>query len=82
MIGAVAAAFAIGLTVQVLDNAHVDAATGLMVYAIGSEKFPAPQGTLMAMNLDWQFVLVGVFISVTMELCGVRALRASRWRSS
>lgn len=82
MIGAVAAAFAIGLTVQVLDNAHVDASTGLMVHAIGSEKFPAPQGTLMAtlikgllaMNLDWQFVLVGVFISVTMELCGVRAL--------
>jgi putative OPT family oligopeptide transporter len=82
MIGAVAASFAIGLTVQVLDNAHVDAATGLMVHAIGSEKFPAPQGTLMAtlikgllaMNLDWQFVLVGVFISVTMELCGVRSL--------
>jgi putative OPT family oligopeptide transporter len=82
MIGAVAAAFAIGLTVQVLDNAHVDTTTGLMVHAIGSEKFPAPQGTLMAtlikgllaMNLDWQFVLVGVFISVTMELCGVRAL--------
>jgi putative OPT family oligopeptide transporter len=82
MIGAVAASFAIGLTVQVLDNAHVDSVTGLMVHAIGSEKFPAPQGTLMAtlikgllaMNLDWQFVLVGVFISITMELCGVRAL--------
>ena len=82
MIGAVAAAFAIGLTVQVLDNAHVDAVTGQVVHAIGSEKFPAPQGTLMAtlikgllaMNLDWQFVLVGAFISVTMELCGVRSL--------
>ena len=82
MIGAVAAAFAIGLTVQLLDNAHVDAATGQIVHAIGSEKFPAPQGTLMAtlikgllaMNLDWQFVLVGVCISVTMELCGVRSL--------
>ena len=48
----------------------------------GSEKFPAPQGTLMATlikgllaaNLDWQYVLVGVFLSVTMELCGVRSL--------
>ena len=38
-------------------------------HAIGSEKFPAPQATLMAtlikgllaFNLDWQFVLVGVF---------------------
>ncbi|MEO6953612.1 MAG: oligopeptide transporter, OPT family [Polyangia bacterium] len=82
MIGAVAASLAIGLTIQVLDNAHVDAATGLITHAIGSEKFPAPQGTLMATlikgllakNLDWQFVLVGVFISVTMELCGVRSL--------
>jgi putative OPT family oligopeptide transporter len=82
MIGAVAAAFAIGLTVKVLDNAHIDAITGQMVHAIGSDKFPAPQGTLMATlikgllaaNLDWQFVLVGVFISVTMELCGVRSL--------
>jgi putative OPT family oligopeptide transporter len=82
MIGAVAAAFAIGLTVQVLDNAHLDPSTGQMVHAIGTDKFPAPQGTLMAtlikgllaMNLDWQFVLVGVFVSVTMELCGVRAL--------
>ncbi len=82
MIGAVAASLAIGLTIQVLDNAHVDAATGLVTHAIGSEKFPAPQGTLMATlikgllakNLDWQFVLVGVFISVTMELCGVRSL--------
>ncbi len=82
MIGAVAAAFAIGITMKVLDNAHADPVTGLVVHAIGSEKFPAPQGTLMATlikgllaaNLDWQFVLVGVFISVTMELCGVRSL--------
>ena len=81
LVGAVAAAFIIGLTVQVLDNAHVDPATGLVVHAIG-DKFPAPQGTLMATlikgllahNLDWQFVLVGVFIAVTMELCGVRSL--------
>ena len=44
-------------------------------------KFPAPQGTLMAtiikgllaFNLDWQFVLVGVFLAVTM-----RALRRAR----
>jgi uncharacterized oligopeptide transporter (OPT) family protein len=80
MIGAVAAAFAIGLTVQVLDNAHVDAATGQLVHAIGSEKFPAPQGTLMATlikgllaaNLDWQYVLV--LPSVTMELRRALAL--------
>lgn len=81
MVGAVAAAFVIGITIQVLDNPHVDPATGLVAHAIG-DKFPAPQGTLMATlirgllahNLDWQFVLVGVFLSVTMEMCGVRAL--------
>ena len=81
MIGAVAAAFVIGITVQALDNVHTDAA-GKLVHAIGSEKFPAPQGTLMAVlikgllsfNLDWQFVLVGVFLSITMELCGVKSL--------
>jgi len=81
MIGAVAAALVIGVTIQVLDNAHVDPVTGHVVHAIG-DKFPAPQGTLMATlirgllahNLDWQFVLVGVFLSVTMEMCGVSSL--------
>lgn len=29
---------------------------------------------LLAASLDWQFVLVGVSIAITMELCGVRAL--------
>ena len=53
-----------------------------MMHAIGSDKFPAPQGTLMAtlikgllsFNLDWQFVLVGVFLAITIELCGVKSL--------
>jgi putative OPT family oligopeptide transporter len=81
MIGCVAAALVIGWTIQLLDNAHVDPATGMMVHAIG-DKFPAPQGTLMAtlvkgllaQNLDWQFVLVGVFLAITVELVGVRSL--------
>ncbi len=80
-IGVVAAAIVIGATVQLLDNAHVDPATGLVVHAIG-EQFAAPQGTLMAtlikgllsFNLDWQFVLVGVFLAITVELCSVSAL--------
>src|SRR5438309_1443379 len=29
---------------------------------------------LLAHNLDWQFVLVGVFLAVTVELCGVSPL--------
>ena len=51
-------------------------------HAIGTEKFPAPQATLMAtlikgilsQNLDWQYVVVGVFLAVTIELCGIKAL--------
>src|SRR4051794_38129330 len=81
MIGAVAAALVIGFTMYALDKPSVDAA-GVVVHQIGSEAFPAPQGTLMATlirgllahNLDWQFVLVGVFLAITVELCGVSPL--------
>jgi putative OPT family oligopeptide transporter len=82
IIGAVAAAIVIGFTLKALDNPRVDAVTGLIQHGIGSEKYPAPQGTLMATiirgllahNLDWQFVLVGVFLAITVELCGVSPL--------
>src|SRR5690606_29306141 len=29
---------------------------------------------ILSFNLDWQFVLVGVFIAITLELCGVKSL--------
>jgi putative OPT family oligopeptide transporter len=82
LIGVVVAAMVIGITIKVLDNPTIDAATGVVTHAIGSDKYPAPQGTLMATlirgllahNLDWQFVLVGVFLALTVELCGVSPL--------
>jgi OPT family oligopeptide transporter len=82
MIGAVAAAAAIGITIQVLDRPTEAMRLQGLMHAIGSDKFPAPQGTLMAtlikgllaFNLDWQFVLVGVAIAITIELCGVKSL--------
>jgi uncharacterized oligopeptide transporter (OPT) family protein len=51
-------------------------------HLIGTDRYPAPQATLMATliqgllaaNLDWQFVLVGVALAITMELCGVKSL--------
>jgi uncharacterized oligopeptide transporter (OPT) family protein len=78
----VAAALVIGITIKVLDHPTAAMAAQGMTHAIGSDRFPAPQGTLMATlikgllshNLDWQFVLVGVFFAVTMELCEVRSL--------
>jgi OPT family oligopeptide transporter len=81
-IGAIASAIVIGLTLQLLDTpTPAEAAAGIQ-HAIGTERLAAPQGTLMATlikgmlsnNLDWQFVLVGAFLAITIELCGVSAL--------
>jgi putative OPT family oligopeptide transporter len=81
-VGAIFSSLVIGLTVQLLDKPTAEQAAQGVIHAIGSEKFPAPQATLMAtlikgllsLNLDWAFVLVGVFLSLTMELCGVKSL--------
>ncbi|HEY9712898.1 MAG TPA: OPT/YSL family transporter [Chroococcales cyanobacterium] len=81
-IGAVVSSVIIGLTVKLLDHPTQAMLQQGITHAIGSDKFPAPQGTLMAtlirgmlsFNLDWNFVLVGVFLALTMELCGVNAL--------
>lgn len=81
-VGAIVSSVVIGLTVQILDKPTAEMAAQGIQHAIGTEKYPAPQGTLMAtlikgllsFNLDWQFVLVGVFLAITMELCGVKAL--------
>lgn len=81
-IGAIVSSIAIGFTVKILDTPTADMVSQGITHAIGSDKYPAPQGTLMAtlikgilsFNLDWQFVLVGVFMAITMELCGVKSL--------
>ena len=82
-IGAIVSSVVIGLTIKFLDKPTADMVLhGVKDHAIGSTYYPAPQGTLMAtlakgilsFNLDWQFVLVGVFLAVTMELCGVNSL--------
>ena len=81
-IGAIVSSIAIGIVVWILDTPTPDLVAKGVEHAIGSERYPAPQATLMAtlargilsFNLDWQFVMVGVFIAVTLELCGVKAL--------
>jgi putative OPT family oligopeptide transporter len=81
-IGAIVSSLAIGATIKILDTPTHDMVLQGIHHAIGTDKFPAPQGTLMAtlikgilsFNLDWQFVLVGVFIAIVMELCGIRSL--------
>jgi putative OPT family oligopeptide transporter len=75
----------IGLIIGVITSAGVIGLTTLYlhrVFGIGTAAIPAPQATLMAtiikgllsQNLPWGLVLVGVFISVTLELCGIRSL--------
>ena len=72
VIGVIVSAFVIGITTLYLHR----------VFGIGSPAIAAPQATLMAtiirgllsQNLPWGLVLVGIFISVTLELCGVHSL--------
>ncbi len=81
-IGAIVSSFAIGIIVQVLDTPSPEMLSNNIHHAIGTEKFPAPQATLMAtltrgilsQNLDWQYIMVGIFIAVMVELCGIKAL--------
>ena len=81
-VGAIVSSLAIGATIKILGSPTAEMAAQGIQHAIGTDKYPAPQGTLMAtlikgilsFNLDWQFVLVGVFIAIVMELCGIKAL--------
>lgn len=80
-IGAIFSSFVIGWTVKLLDTPDSTMVAQGIQHAIG-ETYNAPQATLMAtlikgilsFNLDWQFVIVGVFLAVVVELCGVKAL--------
>jgi putative OPT family oligopeptide transporter len=72
MIGVVVSALVIGITTLYLHR----------VFGIGSRDIAAPQATLMATivrgllnhNLPWGLVLVGVFVSITLECCGIHSL--------
>jgi putative OPT family oligopeptide transporter len=79
IIGVAVSTIVIGLTLQALDASMQFQG---IPHAIGSERLPAPQATLMATiikgllarDLPWGLVFVGMFISVVVELCGVRSL--------
>jgi putative OPT family oligopeptide transporter len=85
LVGATPAYQQIGLVIGVIVSALVIGVTTLYlhrVFGIGSPAIAAPQATLMAtiirgllsQNLPWGLVLVGIFIAVTLELCGIRSL--------
>ncbi len=72
IIGAVAAAFAIGGTLYLLDSA----------WGFGSQELAVPQASLMKIivegvmggNLPWALVFTGAFIAVVVELIGIPVL--------
>lgn len=72
IIGVVASALAIGATLYLLNSA----------WHFGSEELGAPQAILMKMiiegimggNLPWGLILIGVFISVIVEILGIPVL--------
>ncbi len=72
IIGVVAAALAIGGTLNLLDSA----------WGFGGDELAAPQATLMKMiiegvmdgNLPWGLVFIGVFIAVVAEIIGIPVL--------
>lgn len=72
IIGVIAAAAAIGVSMYLLDAA----------WGFGSDELSAPQASLMKMivesvmegDLPWNLVLIGVFITVAAELLGVPSL--------
>ncbi|MBQ4087233.1 MAG: oligopeptide transporter, OPT family [Clostridia bacterium] len=72
LLGVVAAAFAIGGTLNLLDAA----------WGFGSEQLGAPQATLMKLiiegvmdgNLPWALVFTGAFIAIVVEVIGIPVL--------
>ncbi len=74
LIGVLVSVAVIGFTIIAMHNSPMG--------PIGSERLPAPQGTLMATiiqgvlsrDLPWGYIFVGAALSVTVQLCGVSGL--------
>jgi putative OPT family oligopeptide transporter len=74
IIGVVVSVAVIGFTLMLMHESQYG--------PIGSDKLPAPQGTLMATiikgtlsnQLPWEYIFVGAALAVVVQLCGVSAL--------
>lgn len=81
-IGAIVSSVVIGLTIKFLDKPSAALMQQGVEHVIGTEKLSGPQATLMStlikgiqsQKLDWQFIFVGVFVAIVMELCGIKSL--------
>ncbi|MGE0641482.1 MAG: OPT family oligopeptide transporter [Thermoanaerobaculia bacterium] len=81
IIGVMVSVLAVGFTIMLIDRAQVPGAL-VPGHAIGSPTYAAPQANLMAtiirgllaQDLPWGLVFVGMAIAVVIELCGVKSL--------
>jgi putative OPT family oligopeptide transporter len=81
VIGVLASTFIIGWTLNTIDSS-MNFGENPVPHAIGTERYAAPQATLMAtiikgllaQDLPWSLVFVGMVCSIVVELCGVRSL--------
>ena len=79
MIGVLASALFVGLTILLLDRSQQSAG---VLHAIGTKELPAPQATVMSViipgilkgNLPWDLVFVGALTAIVIELLGIAAL--------
>ncbi|MDH3252204.1 MAG: oligopeptide transporter, OPT family, partial [Ignavibacteria bacterium] len=79
VIGVIASTFVIGWTLQTIDQSMQFEG---VEHAIGTTRYAAPQATLMAtiikgllaQDLPWALVFIGMFVSIVVELCGIRSL--------
>jgi putative OPT family oligopeptide transporter len=87
LVGATPVYQQVGLVIGVLVSVAVIGFTLMGMHAsawgpIGSDRLPAPQGTLMATiiqgvlsgDLPWGFIFVGAALAVMVQLCGVSGL--------
>ncbi len=87
LVGATPLSQQIGLLIGVLVSVAVIGFTLMAMHnsswgPIGSDRLPAPQGTLMATiiqgvlsrDLPWGFIFVGAALAVVVQLCGVSGL--------
>ena len=87
LVGATPIKQQLGLIIGVVVSVAVIGFTLMLMHEstfgpIGSDKLPAPQGTLMATiikgtlsnQLPWEYIFVGAALAVVIQLCGVSAL--------
>ena len=81
VIGVLVSTAVIGITIKLIDQGYADPANGIM-HGIGTDRFPAPQATLMATvikgvmsaSLPWEYILIGAGLSLMIWLAGASPL--------